>query len=142
MPYNAVDEPCTWADSTVRAWLNDSFVKEAFSEADIEQLIPVSLGLNESETDIVFLPSEQELRNCMTFKTERKAKATCYAASHGGWTNKNGECYYWVRSSSVGKKNKTLYAATDGEFASFNCSNRNRCVRPAVWLKFNTVVAE
>lgn len=90
----------------------------------------------------MFLLDESEVRKYMHYKTDRNVKATDYAIAHGGWVNGHNECYYWIRSNSIGEKNKILYLTTAGEFATFACNSESRCVRPALWIKFNTIAGE
>ena len=96
--YNDIDTPVSWETCTLRAWLNDNFLREAFSEKDQKKLLSVmnenpdnpeySTEGGNATQDKVFLLSLQEagkylsLENGFAFSTE-------YGVSRGAFTIDN-----------------------------------------------------
>ena len=92
--YNSSDEAVTWENSGLRQWLNDTFYKSAFSEAQREVIIPVinvnpdnerwgTSGGNDTN-DTVFLLSIEEAESYFSDRTETLwTQATPYAVAQG-----------------------------------------------------------
>ena len=92
--YNSSDEAVTWENSGLRQWLNDTFYKSAFSEAQREVIIPVinvnpdnerwgTSGGNDTN-DTVFLLSIEEAESYFSDRNETLwTQATPYAVAQG-----------------------------------------------------------
>lgn len=140
----------TWADSELRSWLNDTFLTEAFTEAE-RVFIPTVSNRNADQSSVgteggpdtedrVFLLSETEvkiyLNDEMSQDTVGRAIASPYAAAHQVETDAEGYACWWLRSPGVYPysaqfidQNGKLYlsgAYTDIDY-QFG-------VRPVIWL--------
>lgn len=91
------DGETSWADCSLREWLNDDFIKEAFSAKEQKQLAETSYfniyGDDRFLTDKVYLMSY--LRYRMT-PEDAMCKATDYAEEQGVATE-DGYARYWGR---------------------------------------------
>ena len=125
MPYNDTEEPITWEECSLRAWLNGEFYEGTFSEDEKEVIVLTKLTNDDHETkgteggndtkDNVFLLSVDEARLYFgedeqgadrAYNINRAAKPSAYAATKPMNTVKNGSwydgnCPYWLRSPGV-----------------------------------------
>lgn len=153
----------TWKECDLRKWLNDEFMKEAFSEEEQKQ-IKHSGVLNDDSInnrswweilwkhdnmkssggnvtwDHVFCLSVTEVKQYFKdIEENRKCWPTDYARSKGLFIdpkNKEGSCYWWLRT---GKKNcKASFVDDDGSMWSDEAvKDPNGAVRPALRLFLN-----
>lgn len=141
----------TWDNCSLRTWLNDDFLKEAFNAKEQAKILTVKVSADANprfdtdpgkETkDKVFLLSIKEAKKYFSNDNERACIPTAYAKEHGAYTsavfmkNDTNTCGWWLRSPG----NEQCNAATvlsDGSIALY--SNRvyedNVSVRPAIWI--------
>ncbi len=144
----------TWANSTLRAWLNDTFYYLAFSyderkyiqdtqceegvETCYSQCAPKRTGPN--TVDKVFLPSYAEIIKFLPTKNDRMCYPTDYALKRGANKSKkvysNGRTsWYWLRSPAYA--NNALVVDWDGTVESAYISHPYGTVRPAIWVDIN-----
>ncbi len=121
-PYNEELSSVTWADCTLRDWLNSRFYDEAFNEQERKCILQTSIvnNVGTKTEDFIFLLSvdeaeslfaDDELRFLLLSVDEAKfvfandelrcAKPTEYAAKNGVWTwpdDDRGFCWWWFRS--------------------------------------------
>ena len=86
-------EAITWKDSTIRTWLNSTFVNDAFSAEEKNKLSDTtvvaednkthSTDAGEDTTDKVFLLSVSEANKYFKDNNDRKCSATKYAKEKG-----------------------------------------------------------
>ena len=143
--FNYTNANITWEECTLRIWLNDTFLKTAFSSNE-QALIPkvtvsadknpsYSTNSGNSTLDQLFLLSIPEVDRYFSSDTERQCKPTEYAKAQGAYVNANtGTCWWWLRSPG----NYSYYAAYVNNFGSFlNLSyyvSYSYPVRPALWV--------
>ncbi|MBQ7528584.1 sel1 repeat family protein [bacterium] len=105
-PYNEEYKPITWADCTLRRWLNDEFYKKAFNEQEQSLIKKTALANNAglSTEDNVFLLSVDEAESLFANRDDRCCKPTDYAVKNGAWQY-NGDnvvykenAWWWLRS--------------------------------------------
>lgn len=144
-PYNDVDEDITWEECTLREWLNDEFINNAFT-AEEKSAIPtvtVKAGKNPSydvdpgkdTRDKVFLLSADEAKKLFKENSERVCQATAYAVFNGVWDDPKGD-FWWLRSPGA----TADYASCIGETGYIHAlghyaSRDNLSVRPAMWIE-------
>ena len=148
-PYNTEVEDVTWKTCTLREWLNDEFINEAFSD-DEKAMIPtvtVSADKNpeydtkagKSTEDKVFLLSIKEVEKY--FKgASAECEPTSYAVDQGAYTNDdNGNCVWWLRSPGDFQDRAAL-VYYDGSvlFDGYYVYLDSYCVRPALWIDLNS----
>ena len=130
-PYNSYNKKCGWANCSLRTWLNEVFVENAFNDEE-QALLRTHELRREGVEDRVWILSENELKQVFPSDAMRKVKITEYAAANNGWRNGNGYGYYWTRSNTVGEKNSAAFVASDGKTGYYYCNARGRCVRPVI----------
>lgn len=136
-PWNeSPKETILWGSCTLREWLNNEFLSEAFNEQERSLIkeTKVKDGIFEHYTyDYVFLLSLGEVGDLFKDDEDRKCKPTNYAKKNGAYTfDKN--CSWWIRfhhyrtciGSVVNTDGATRYEIVDFTHGS---------VRPALILK-------
>ena len=137
------DKRVTWAESTIRKWLNNDFYKAVFSEEEmalIKKVKIVNKDNEESKTkggkntkDKIFLLSRSEVQKYFdpeSLDSDSQARICRY---------KNGEPgEWWLRSPGIGKAGKKSSAAsyvdtTGCVYSNFAITNYVG-IRPAVWI--------
>ena len=135
-PYDNSGKGTTWADCSLRKWLNGEFLKKAFTEQE-QSLIKVSSLTNNSgpsTKDRVFLLSVNEAKGLFDNDNDRLTKPTPFAVKNGVYVD--SECpgaWWWLRSRGV----LDSEAASVTEFGEVHASgmfvDRNfASVRPAL----------
>jgi len=71
--------PLSWPESDIRAWLNGDFMGSAFTEDEIAALVTVNTEPDSETEDLVFLLSEEELKQYFPKEEERICEPTEYA---------------------------------------------------------------
>ena len=143
----------TWAESSLRKYLNDVLYKEVFSDEEREKIESVKLD-NENkekeldidgagESDKVFCLSVEEAEKYFQNDSERKAKATDYAKSKVGEDaltyfiyEKTGTARWWLRSQATDSGTAaTIGGAGWINYEGIYVNNLSVGVRPALWMK-------
>ena len=146
-----------YADSTIRAWLNKTFVDTAFTALQKELILTteVNNGLSASDyrtvnpflcantSDKVFLLSKAEVKNSaygFTSDSVRVKKATEYAKSQGAFANAENVDWWWLRTPSytaaTPQKNDLVHnVKVAGSLWSTNVAVTSGGVVPAMWIK-------
>ena len=142
--YNTTLEDITWETCSLRAWLNDTFLNEAFSTEEQEKIpkVTVSADANpKSETnpgkdtqDCAFLLSMPESEKYFGSNAARQCKPTAYATALE-WSSRDEAFWWWLRTPGY-YSNTATYVLRGGAVYSFG----NRVdgsyygVRPALWI--------
>ena len=137
----------TWEDCVLRKWLNNDFIKSAFSEEEAKK-IQVSEIKNEDNPkyqtrggnntkDRIFCLSINEAKHYFGSKNDRQCKPTAYARKQGAYV-KNDCCYWRLRSPGYFQ----YYAASvsaDGalNLYGYNVDLYDVAVRPALRIICN-----
>lgn len=139
MPYNKSYTSTTWEQCTLRAWLNVTFLKIAFSSTEISKI--VTMGKLEEK---VFVLSIAETEKYFPDKQLRLCLPTAYAIKQGALRdNKNGNCWWWLRSSGIDDSdaaNVNNNGEIDYDGLPVDCDMYS--VRPAIWVTFNEIKNE
>ncbi|MBQ6381367.1 MAG: hypothetical protein IJJ41_07205 [Clostridia bacterium] len=116
-PYHNYYKGITWQDSTLRNWLNTTFLNDAFSSAEQSKMISATLSNDDdyTTTDKLWVLSRSELLNgsygfatsAATADEARKMAGTDYAKCQG----------IWVDSYSYSDKNSQWLMRTAGDDA-------------------------
>jgi len=137
----------TWSECTLRQWLNDTFLKEAFSQeeqARIEEVLVVnddnphySTRGGEDTMDRVFLLSEAEVLEFFPQQEQRTCQATEYAKAQGAYVDENnGNSWWWLRSPGV-RPVDACGVRADGRISGYGSRDVNRpsgTIRPVIWV--------
>ena len=106
--YHNVSTDITWEDCDLRKWLNNDFIKSAFSEEEAKK-IKVSELKNEDNPqyrtrggnntkDRIFCLSINEAEHYFGSDNDRQCKPTAYAEEQGHCVDRYGICFWWLRS--------------------------------------------
>ncbi len=138
-----------YAESTIRAWLNESFYNTAFNELQqaIIQTVEVDNSAEstfddsnphacENTFDKIFLMSYVEAATWFTRNPAREKQGSDYAKSQGLYVNTSssysGNSIYWLRSPSNGSSNLTRVVSDDGSIDDYNVFRTSSGVLPAL----------
>lgn len=146
-PYNTKYAELTWERCSLRRWLNDSFLNNAFSYSEQAIILTTQLSPDKnpeykqsdpgkSTDDQIFALSIKEIDRYFDSDYARFCKPTDYAVAQGCKVYPDIKtCWWWTRTPGCDN-----YYATDvrGD-GSFNYigSDADRdylCVRPAMWI--------
>lgn len=142
----------TWATSSLRTWLNGTFLKTAFTvdERDAIAYTEVDEGINQcdgahppsrlgsSTRDQIYILSYAEAARYLKDRSIRLCIPTSHTVAKGG--NKsdsahlNGQktCWYWLRSPAY--KNNACCVDWDGTYATCYIHHSYGVVRPCMWV--------
>lgn len=134
----------TWAESTLRTWLNGEFCDAAFSETEQKLLTETELENKDNPTyrtpggentqDRVFLLSLDEVRTYLPGELMR-ANVTDYASNRGCFRNASKNGWWWLRSPGVYSRD-ACYVDADGKIFEYGyiIHRQGWAVRPAMWI--------
>lgn len=137
-PYHLVRVPVTWAECSLRSWLNEDFLTAAFTEEEQRRIPTVTnpLGKNpnygtasgDPTQDRIFLLSPQELKQYSFDKWQ----ASAYAVAEGA-EEENSQ--WWLRAPGISQNNASRAAYHNGTTITDDHVNRRSGVRPAMWIE-------
>ena len=138
-PYNKKWSILTWADCTLRRWLNKEFLEEAFSKQE-QSSIRISNLINNAgppTEDRIFLLSAEEVRGLVANEKDRVVKPTAYAIKNGAWISTDGEyagdAIWWLRTR-YRRADSFVFVGIHGRFGYACVDSFNVSVRPACLL--------
>lgn len=148
--YNHTWNPISWADSSVRKWLNEEFYNTAFTSHEQAYITDTQLSNDDNERfdtkagedtiDKVFLLSLDDIEKYYTTNESRQAKGTKFAISEGLWVSplgsSRGYSVWWLRSPGKNTSLASLVHAggAPGDVGD-SISTEGNGVRPCVWVK-------
>ena len=156
-PYDK-DRGClTWEKCMLRHWLNEAFLKEAFSMEEQELIISTNVTAEKNQKynidagndtqDKVFLLSIFEVDRYFDSAEARKCALTDYAKTKGAYISNNyktvegkNTCHWWLRTPGSSAIN-AAYVDCGGSVNSYgrNIDCIDYCVRPALWLELDNI---
>lgn len=148
-PYHSSYGNTTWEECSLRRWLNDTFVNEAFTTEEQEKILTTNVTAdanpdydtdagNDTE-DKVFLLSIEEANRYFKYDSERQCVSTEYAKANCAYTYEidgASNCFWWLRSQGGYSNKSASVVNSDGTVSKYgNAVDDNRdCVRPAMWI--------
>lgn len=146
-PYNETVANASWIKSTLRAWLNDTFLSAAFTDEE-KQCIVTREVVNRKESntaDPVFLLSTNDAKTLFANHPDRQVEATPYAIAQGAYLSDTytGKATWWCRTTSWETKTHAAYVAASGGVMtcggkSFGkVDNGKLVVRPAIYVNLD-----
>ena len=149
--YNESWEDVTWETCSLRKWMNNTFLNEAFSTEEQKMIQSTNVSADENPeydtdpgkatTDQVFLLSINEVNKYFASDEERMCVPTAYAIANGAYTSdsytKGGAatCWWWLRSPGRSQSRAAGVGRGGGVLGiGGNVSNDYGCVRPAIWI--------
>ena len=145
VPYNEVKTNMTWAQCTLRTWLNSTFMDAAFTREEQAIILetevvndnnPYSFAIGGADTvDQVYLLSIEECLYYLPTKADRIAQPTAYAVANNGYVDDN-KTLWWLRSPGT-RRVDAAAIGTDGTYSGYGSRDVNRpsvTVRPVLWI--------
>lgn len=117
------DDGNDWNSSDLKAWLEEDFASQAFTDDEMNKIdgAPTLLSADEARSD---------------FGDYSMCELTQQAVNNGAYKDEdNGACVWWLRSSGADSDFAALVAAdgyVDSDGYYVNCSDV--AVRPALWI--------
>ena len=151
-PYNTEDRAVTWETCSLRKWLNDDFLNDAFTTSDLEIIYTTTIYAENNHNystnyeiavqDKVFILSVDEAKRYFDSDNSRECLPTTYTIVNGASINdpcKDGfsdGCWWWIRKFDNSKSSYTNYVLRDG---GVGAAERPVCddgvaIRPAMWI--------
>ena len=148
--YNTEYVDVTWETSTIREWLNDTFMRSAFSDEEQSAIQTITVNNGEEQgysdydtdggnntQDKVFLLSYKEAFNdYFTDDGDRICQPTPYAENQGAYVNE-GSCYWWLRSPGD-YQDYAGCVSSSGDRFDYDVNYDYDCVRPALWINLDS----
>ncbi|HOO25941.1 MAG TPA: DUF6273 domain-containing protein [Clostridiales bacterium] len=132
--YNNEREAVIWETSSLRAWLNSTFLYDAFSASEQDKIILTSVKNEVDTEDKIFLLSSDEAEEYFSSAKLRQTSSTAYAQAKGVKVY-DGFSGWWLRTRGDGR-DQARYVFTDGKVHDrgdyVNASYIG--VRPALWV--------
>lgn len=150
-PYDKRYGTVTWETCTLREWLNEQFLNDAFSAGE-QALIPtvtVSADANldsrsdadpgKDTQDKVFLLSIPEAESYFVFDEARKCQPSDYATARGTTVAESGKCWWWLRTPGATGKTAACvgYGGEIRDIVTVSVDFEEAAVRPAIWVDLN-----
>ncbi len=148
--YNKEWKTITWEDCTLREWLNNEFINEAFSSSEKSQIPTVKVEAEDNSEfgteagndteDKVFLLSIDEAEMYFDSDDERICKPTEYAVANNADVEEDyGSCWWWLRSPGF-SQDSAAYVTTNGYVieSGLYVYNYYVAVRPALWVNLES----
>lgn len=147
LEYNESCCGVTWADCSLRSWLNGGFLKGAFSWSERRRIVKTTVSTEdnvdiEHETlggpdtvDRIFCLSIKEALSFFADEDDRICRPTQGARESGAYVYENGACNWWLRSPGE-SQDIAAYVMFAGivDQGGWYVTGDYYCVRPALWL--------
>lgn len=147
--YNATYTGTTWEKCSLRKWMNESFLNDAFSYNECKQIqktnvsaeknpIYTTIPRGNATADKVFLLSITEVEKYFISDESKKCVPTDYAIANNAYIYREGElttCYWWLRAPGD-SQNFAACVNADGSIRYSGChiDSDDIGVRPAMWV--------
>ncbi|MBE6730899.1 MAG: toll/interleukin-1 receptor domain-containing protein [Ruminococcaceae bacterium] len=155
VPFNTTNENVTWESCTLRKWLNQNFLNEAFTgnEKNLISTTTVTADKNpkydknqgKDTEDKIFLLSINEAEKYFTNET-RWCSPTDYAVRNGAYKgNKynNFSCHWLLRTAGAYDGSVAdVNASGNIHEAGFDVDEDDYAVRPAMWIDLSLLETE
>ena len=141
-PYNDERKETTWEKCTLRKWLNDEFIKIAFSEDELKKICSANVPADRNPkyfkadpgnatVDKVFLLSSVEAKK---YLSKYKCIVTDYAYTRGVVRDDDGVGEWWLRTPGDSQKSAVSVMSSFVYDCGTTVSVDNIAVRPAIWV--------
>ncbi len=154
-PYHTSNDLTLWEISSLRQWLNTTFLEDAFRAEEQARIVPtlisnaagngywVDSGGDDTE-DFIFLLSAGEAEQFFPSNETRQARSTAAAegALPSGLAPENAYGGWWLRSPGY-DYDRAAYVSPDGEIQTDGAlvNSAYLFVRPAMWLSLDESAA-
>ncbi len=149
-PFNTGRRKVTWETCSLRKWLNETFLQEAFTPEEQEKILTVPVKADKSKysedpgnatDDRIFLLSVSEADQFFSSDSERICIPSAYACAQGAlaWTyTGGGACEWWLRTPGESRRHASI-AFSSGYISPFGTyvNEEDIGVRPALWISLD-----
>lgn len=151
--YNEFYTSVTWEACSLRKWLNESFISNAFSSEEQNQIQNTTVTADKNPqydispgndtTDKVFLLSITEVNKYFSSDDARKCVPTAYAIAQGAYTfhgrsyllDGKATCVWWLRSPGAYSDHAAVVFGNGSvQRVGDYVSHAIYAVRPAMWI--------
>ncbi len=143
MNYHHSDSRTAWADTDVRAWLNQTFAARAFSPEESKH---IAVSRVSGSMDRVFLLDADQVRKYL--KEPYLCTATPYAIACGAYVNKKTGTSSWLLRTDVAEGRiawvggaGALYLPSGSKGVNY-LTTADNVVRPAMWVSRSEITDE
>ena len=146
MPYHDTAVNVTWETSSLRSWLNGTFLNTAFSDEEKSHIAEVTHGSaanpdhktpgGDETTDRIFILDLNEVQRYMVLNADRFCAPTEHARNNGAYSDYYVyRTYWWLRTPGV-SGNTAVYVNQAGDTYVYGkyVNDGTVTVRPAFWL--------
>ena len=153
--------PSTWENSSLRSWLNGSFLNSAFSYDEQQAIIEITVDNSKIQgnstwnvdggrntKDKIFILSYAEASKYFGFSGQGKCILTDYTKRRGHEyclisdterVNGSATGWWWLRSPGM-DQSTAMCMCDNGSNRSYGITNNRICVRPALWVNLSAGV--
>ena len=157
--YNSVYKNVTWETCTLRKWLNNKFLNQAFSPEEQDAILMTDVDNSRSQgysqwstdggnnkQDKMFLLSYAEAKHYFSVTSENtrniqsRVEPTAYAIQRGAnYKTKDGKSagWWWLRSPGS-NQNSAARVYPDGSLGNCRVNSTYEAVRPALWVNLES----
>ena len=145
---NAYD--ITWENCTLRQWLNEEFLNEAFSDYEKKLIQTTNVdnsraegysryntnGGNNTEDKVFLLSYKEAFEDYFSSDEERICMPTAYAVRSNRYVDEKA-CSWWLRSPGINQDVATNVFSAGSPGYDYVYYDYN-CVRPALWINLES----
>lgn len=138
----------TWDESSIRTWLNDKFLNEAFTPEEQDKILITYVSADEnprfdvyqgaSTQDKIFILSINEAEKYFNSPKERLCEPTDYVLAKRPYiSNVDGvnSCHWWLRTHGKFDGSSTYVTSTGYTYELGDGVTADQyCIRPAMWI--------
>ena len=135
----------TWETCSLRGWLNGAFFEDAFSAKEQKKILSTTVAADPNPyydtdpgndtTDKVFLLAFNEREIVFYDINSQKCEPTATAKANGVWTDKYGNCQWWLRTPGNDPDQVALIGEEGyGYGGGWSASDPEIAVRPVLWI--------
>ena len=145
--YNWPRADVTWKSSSIRQWLYQDFLREAFTGEEQNAILVTEVDNSKSQgysgwdtngglntQDRVFLLSYEEANNYFESNDARCCEPTDFVKAKGAYVDEKGTCGWWLRSPGSDQSDAAR-VSPDGSLGKiYSVYNEYSAVRPVLWI--------
>lgn len=146
--YSESENKSTWDESSIRTWLNDKFLNEAFTPEEQDKILITYVSADEnprfdvyqgaSTQDKIFILSINEAEKYFNSPKERLCEPTDYVLAKRPYiSNVDGvnSCHWWLRTHGKFDGSSTYVTSTGYTYElGDGVTAAQYCIRPAMWI--------
>ena len=145
------DKVITWETCSLRKWLNETFIKVAFSSEEQKRILSSSVTAESDSkywaipgndtADFVFVLSVTEFNKYYDTIGAVSCQATKYCCAQDSYKSNNDYCWWWLRTTGSyhGYDSVAAYVRSYGDLADGlrEVYDGSGAVRPVLWVSFS-----